>query len=60
MSYHSRLCRIGDDFFGGSEIHSLIIPFSKESMRVKKSIKSQPVGYMCHIGTCDPHDIRDE
>ena len=29
-------------------------------MRVKKSIKSQPVRYMCHIGTCDPHDIRDE
>ena len=42
------------------KMKKLIIPFSKESMRVKKSIKSQPVRYMCHIGTCDPHDIRDE
>ena len=46
--------------FYGSEVHSLLITFWKESMKVKKSIKSQPVRYMCHADTCVPHEIRDE
>ena len=43
-----------------SKVHSLPIPFSKESMKVKRSIKSQPVRYMCHADTCVSHEIRDE
>ena len=34
-------------FFYGRKVHLLLTPFSKESMEVKKSIKSQPVRYMC-------------
>ena len=30
-------CQTGDNFFYGSEVHSLLIPFSKESMKVKKA-----------------------
>ena len=38
--------QIGGNFFNGNEVNSLLIPFSKESMKVN-SIKSQPVRYMC-------------
>ena len=43
-----------------SVCHSSLIPFSEKSMKLKKSIKSQPVGYMCHADTCVLHEIRDE
>ena len=46
--------------FYGSKIHSSLIPFSEECMKVKKSIKSQPVRYMCHADTCVLHEIRNE
>ena len=32
----------------------------QESMKVRKSIKSQPVRYMCHVDTCVSHEIGDE
>ena len=50
------LCEIGDDFFYGSKVHSLLIPFSKESMKVKKVSNFN----LCHADTCISHEIRDE
>ena len=47
-------------FFYGSKVHSLLIPFSKESMKVKKSVKSQSVRCMCHADTIVSHEIRDK
>ena len=47
-------------FFYGSEVHLLLILFSKRKYESKKSINSQPDRSMRHIGTCLPHDIRDE
>ena len=47
-------------FFYGSEVHLLLILFSKRKYESKKSINSQPDRSMRHIGTCVPHDIRDE
>ena len=38
--------QIGGNFFYGNEVNSLLIPFSKESIKVN-SIKSQPVRHMC-------------
>ena len=54
------ICEIGDDFFYGSKVHSLLIPSSKESMKVKESIKYQPVRCMCRVDTCVSLEIRDE
>ena len=50
--------------FDSSEVHSLPIPFSKESMRVKKvanlNLLDTLIHVMCHADTCVPHEIRDE
>ena len=32
----------------------------KRKYESKKSVKSQPVRYMCHGDACVPHEIRDE
>ena len=49
QSVPSQLCQTGDDCFHGNEVHSLLIPFSKELMKVKKV--SNLSRYMCHIDT---------
>ena len=46
-------------FFYGSKVHSLLITFSKVSMKLKEHIKCKSVRYMCHADTCASNEIRD-
>ena len=48
-STDSSVKHLRDDFFNKSNVYPLLILFLKESMKVNKSIKSQPVRNMCHI-----------
>ena len=58
MSFEN-FCQVCDNFFVAVKfIHYCTI--FKKKYKSKRSIKSQPVRYMCHDDTCVPHGIRDE